>query len=172
MTMGKLTDMKFDVGDKVVHPQHGVGYVSNLEEKQFEPNASRMYYVISIPDTTVWVPVDLSTSGLRKLSGKSELEQCRQVLQSAPQALKPDRGLLAALSGRINQGTVIAHSEVVRDLTAFGWRKPLFGPPAEFKRVILNVLSQEWAVVEGVSQVEAAHEINILLKQGRAAHEH
>jgi len=170
--MAEISDMKFDIGDKVVHPQHGVGYVSNLEEKEFEPNTSRMYYVISIPDTTVWVPVDLSTSGLRKLSVKSELEQCRHVLQSAPQALKPDRGLLADLSGRINQGTIIAHCEVVRDLTAFGWRKPLFGPPAEFKRIIVNVLSQEWAVVEGVSEVEASNEINILLKNGRVAHEH
>ena len=66
--MGEILDMKFDIGDKVVHPQHGVGYVANLEEKQFEPNAPRTYYVIIIPDTTLWVPVDLPTSGLRKLS--------------------------------------------------------------------------------------------------------
>lgn len=172
MTMAEITDTKFDVGDKVVHPQHGVGYVADLEEKQFEPNTSRMYYVISIPDTTVWVPVDLSTSGLRKLSVKSELERCRQVLQSAPQPLVPDRGLLSSLSGRIKQGTVISHCEVVRDLAAHGWRKSLFGPISDFRRIILNVLSQEWAVVEGVSEVEASNEINILLKNGRVAHEH
>jgi hypothetical protein len=35
----------------------------------------------------------------------------------------------------------------------------------------LNVLCQEWATVEEVSLVEASHEINILLKKGRAAHE-
>jgi len=38
--------------------------------------------------------------------------------------------------------------------------------------VIMNVLSQEWAVVEGVSVVEAAHEINILLKKCRATYGH
>jgi CarD family transcriptional regulator len=171
MKAGEILNMKFDIGDRVVHPQHGVGYVAELEEREFEPNFSRMYYVIAIPDTTVWVPVDLTTSGLRRLSMKSELEQCRLVLQSEPQPLKPDRGLLSKLSGRINQGTVIAHCEVVRDLTAFGWRKPLYGPPAEFKRNILNVLSQEWAVVEDVSQTEALHEIGTLLKKGRTAHE-
>jgi len=170
--MGKTMDMKFSIGDRVVHPQQGVGYVAKLEEKQFEPNKPRMYYVILIPDTTVWVPVDLLTSGLRKLSARTELEQCRQVLQSAPQSLSPDRSLLATLIGHINQGSITAQCEVVRDLTAFGWHKPLYGPMAEFQRVIMNVLSQEWAVVEGISVVEAAHEINILLKQCRATYGH
>ena len=170
--MVEILDMKFNIGDKVVHPQHGVGYVANLEEKQFEPNTSRMYYVITIPDTTLWVPVELSTSGLRKLGMRSELDNCRQVLQSAPQPLVSDRNLLASLIGHINQGTLTAHCEVVRDLAAFGWRKPLYGPISEFLRVILNVLGQEWATVEGVSEAEAAHEIELLLKKGRATHQH
>lgn len=164
--------MKFNIGDRVVHPQQGVGYVANLEEKQFEANLPRMYYVISIPDTTVWVPVDSATSGLRKLSIRSDLEKCRQVLQDKPRPLTPDRSLLSSLIVHINQGTVAAHCEVVRDLSAFSWRKPLYGPMSEFQRVILNVLSQEWAAVDGISVVEASNEINILLKKGRTVHDH
>jgi RNA polymerase-interacting CarD/CdnL/TRCF family regulator len=170
--MDDILNTKFDIGDRVVHPQHGVGYIASLEEKQFEPNTPRTYYVVIIPDTTLWVPVDLSTSGLRKLSAKSELDQCRQVLQAIPLTLIPDRGLLASLADRIKQGTVIAHCEVVRDLAAFGWRKPLFGPIAEFQRIIVNVLGQEWAAVEGVTQLVASQEINILLKKGRFSSEH
>jgi RNA polymerase-interacting CarD/CdnL/TRCF family regulator len=130
-----------------------------------------MYYVVSIPDTTIWVPVDLSTSGLRKLGLKSELEECRQVLQASPQALNAGRELLASLSSHIKRGTIIAQCEVVRDLTAFGWHKPLYGPIADFQRMVLNVLCQEWAAVRGVSQTDASHEINILLKKGRTAKE-
>jgi len=170
--MGETMGMKFNIGDRVVHPQHGVGFVADLEEKQFEPDNSRLYYVVSIPDTTLWVPVDLHISGLRKLSVKSELEHCRQVLQSAPLALKPDRSLLSNLAGHIRKGTIIAHCEVVRDLAAFSWRKPLYGPIADFQRTVLNVLCQEWALIEEVSQVEASHEISVLLKKGRLAHEH
>ena len=172
MTTGESSDMKFAIGDKVVHPQHGVGFVAGLEEKQFEPNAACMYYVVSIPDTTLWVPVDLSTSGLRKLGLKSELEECRQVLQATPHALNAGRELLASLSSRIKQGTIIAQCEVVRDLTAFGWHKPLYGPLADFQRMSMNVLCQEWAAVKGVSQADASHEINILLKNGKAAQKH
>ena len=172
MTMDEILDMKFEVGDQVVHPQHGVGYVADVEEKQFEPNGYRTYYVIQIPNTTLWVPVDLLTSGLRKVSVRSELDRCRQVLQSAPNPLKPDRGLQASLASHINQGTIIAQCEVVRDLTAYGWRKPLFGPIADFQRMILNVLCQEWAIVEELPVGEASYEIGVLLKKGRTAHEH
>ena len=172
MAESETSNMKFAIGDKVVHPQHGVGIVAGLEERQFEPSAARMYYVVSIPDTTLWVPVDLSTSGLRKLSLKSDLEQCRQILQASPQALNAGRELLASLSGRIKQGTIIAQCEVVRDLMAFGSHKPLYGPLADFQRMVLNVLCQEWAAVTGVSQAEASQEINVLLKKGRAIQEH
>ena len=65
-----------------------------------------------------------------------------------PHPLTPGRDLQASLAGQINQGTIIAQCEVVRDLTAYGWRKPLFGPIADFQRMIMNVLCQEWAVVE------------------------
>jgi RNA polymerase-interacting CarD/CdnL/TRCF family regulator len=171
MTKNEFLDVKFAIGDKVVHPHHGVGFVAGLEEKQFEPSAARMYYVVSIPDTTLWVPVDLSTSGLRKLGLKSELEECRQVLQASPQALNAGRELLSSLSGRIKQGKIIAQCEVVRDLTAFGWKKALYGPLADFQRMIMNVLCQEWAAVKVVTQAEALYEINGLLKKGRATNE-
>jgi len=54
-------------------------------------------------------------------------------------------------------------------LAAFDWRKPLYGPIADYQRTILNVLCQERAVVKGVSQDEASYEINTLLKKGKAA---
>ncbi len=172
MTTVEPSHKKFAIGDKVVHPHHGVGFVAGLEEKQFKPEAARMYYVVSIPDTTLWVPVDLSTSGLRKLGVKSELEECRHALQSAPQELKAGRALLSNLSARIKQGTLTAQCEVVRDLTAFGRSKPLYGPISDFLRSAMNVLCQEWAAVKGVSQTEAEHEITVYLKKGRASTEH
>ena len=172
MTTTESSDTKFAIGDKVVHPQHGVGFVAGLEEKKFEPNTARLYYVVSIPDTTLWVPVDLPTSGLRKLGLKIEIEECCQVLQAPPQELSAGRTLLPNLSARIKQGTIMAQCEVVRDLMAFGWKKPLYGPLADFQRMSLDVLCQEWAVVKGISQADAAHEINSLLKKGRASKEH
>ena len=74
--------MSFKVGERVVHPQYGVGKIVKLDEREFEPGVMRRYYEISIPGgSTVWVPFDLGTSGLRKLTSRSEITHCRQILE-------------------------------------------------------------------------------------------
>ncbi|MBN1305247.1 MAG: hypothetical protein JXA13_12495 [Anaerolineales bacterium] len=158
-------ELKFNVGDRVVHPQIGVGLVDGMEERQFEPEVTRVYYVIQIKETTLWVPVDFINTGLRKLSVKNEIDKCRDTLESAPLKIESGRGMLAGLSGRIKQGGITAQCEVIRDITAFGWKKPLFGPVSEFREQLLNVLCQEWATVDDVSLSEASVEIKTLLKK-------
>jgi RNA polymerase-interacting CarD/CdnL/TRCF family regulator len=71
------------------------------------------------------------------------------------------------LREHLKEGTLTAHCEVVRDLAATGWHKPLSGAMAAFLKVTQEVLCQEWAAVEGVSLTEAASEIEFLLDKGR-----
>ncbi len=164
--------MEFKIGDQVVHPHYGLGQVVKLEVRQFEPGVSRQYYEVSIPGSTLWVPLGQPTSGLRKLALKSTLADCRRLLASAPAPLTEDpRMRQSELSAHLKQGTIAAHCEVVRDLSAAGWHKPLSGPIASFLRVTLDVLCQEWAAVEGLSPAEAARDIDACLAKGRKSHD-
>ena len=159
----------FKVGERVVHPQYGVGHVVKLDEREFEPGMTRRYYEISIPGgSTVWVPVDLATSGLRKLTARSEIIRCRQILSAPPSPLTEDARLRQSdLSIRLKQGTIAAQCEVVRDLSAHGAHKPISGTIAGFLQSAQNVLCQEWAIVEGITLAEAAAEVEGLLEKGR-----
>jgi CarD family transcriptional regulator len=160
--------MPFQIGDRVVHPHHGVGFIVNVAEKQFEPGVSRNYYEISLMGSTLWVPVDGPGLGLRKLSTKNELDHCSQILQSSPSSLSIDpRQLRGQLVSRLKEGTITAQCEVVRDLTALGWKKPLYGAMAEFRRMTLDVLCQEWAAVAGIPLTEATYKINAYLTKGK-----
>jgi RNA polymerase-interacting CarD/CdnL/TRCF family regulator len=161
----------FKVGERVVHPQYGVGHVVKLDDREFEPGITRRYYEISIPGgSTVWVPVDLATSGLRKLTARSEIIRCRQILSAPPSPLTEDARLRQSdLSSRLKQGTIAAQCEVVRDLSAHGAHKPISGTIAGFLQSAQNVLCQEWAIVEGVTVAEAAAEVESLLEKGRLA---
>ncbi|RIK32635.1 MAG: hypothetical protein DCC56_02140 [Anaerolineae bacterium] len=163
--------MTFAIGDTVVHPQHGVGQVVNLEDREFEPGKMRQYYEISIPSGgTVWMPADLHPSGLRSLAARSEIAQCRQILLSRPASFKDDvRTRQANLAGRLKQGTIRTQCEIVRDLFAFGEHKSLYGSMAGFFRQTQNVLCQEWALVEGVTFTEALQEVTSLLEKSRAS---
>jgi RNA polymerase-interacting CarD/CdnL/TRCF family regulator len=160
--------MNLKIGDRVVHPQYGVGHVVKLEEREFEPGVTRRYYEISIPGSTLWVPLDQPTFGLRRLTVKSEINRCRQVLSSRPLPLTEDSRLRQSdLSARLKEGTIVAHCEVVRDLSAYSAHKPISGTIAAFLRVAQDVLCQEWATVEGITLTEASVEISLLLEKSK-----
>lgn len=164
--------MSFKVGDQVIHPRHGLGQVTNLAVKQFVEGEKRPFYEISFPGSTLWVPFNLSRSGIRKLTVKSEIANCRQLLKSPAEPLDSDpRMRQTVLRDHLKEGTLTAHCEVVRDLAATGWHKPLSGAMAAFLKVTQDVLCQEWAAVEGVSLMEAASEIESLLDRGREAND-
>jgi CarD family transcriptional regulator len=157
----------FAIGERVVHPQHGVGQIVKLEDREFERGEPRKYYEIHIPGgSTVWVPVDLSNSGLRRVADKRELAHCREILQARPLPLTEDgRVRQATLVAHLKQGTMAAHCEVVRDLSAFVAHKPAYGTITAFLEAMLSVLCQEWALVEGVTTSEAMSEISSLLEK-------
>src|SRR6266498_4918621 len=129
--------MIFEVGDRVVHSQHGVGQVVKLEAREFEPGVIRRYYEISMPGgSTVWVPADLGTIGLRKPAESSEIARCRKILASHPMPLTEDaRCRQSNLAARLKQGTISTFCEVVRDLHAYGEHKSLYGTIADRKSV-------------------------------------
>lgn len=155
----------FEIGERVVHPQHGVGQIVRLEDREFERGRSKRYYEIDIPGgSTVWVPVDLANSGLRKLASKSDLDQCREILRAQPLPLTDDgRVRQAVLAAHLRQGTIVAQCEVVRDLSAFVAHKPAYGTIPAFLEAIQRVLCQEWALVQGIPIPDAMFEITSLL---------
>ena len=155
----------FVIGQQVVHPQYGVGSVVRLEDREFERGIIRQYYEISIPGgSTVWVPVDLENSGVRRLAEKSDIDHCRNILKSRPRPLTEDgRVRQSELVARLKRGTIAAHCEVVRDLSAFVAHKSSYGPIMAFLEATQNVLYQEWAIVEGVTLLDATGEIHSLL---------
>lgn len=160
----------FNIGDHVVHPQHGVGEVVKLEEQIFGSDGTRRYYEVSIlsEGNTLWVPLDPPSYGLRKLAKRSEVELCRQVLSSHPSPLADDAQTRQAnLMERLKQGAIRVQCEAVRDLYAFGEHKSLYGSIAGFFRQTQSILCEEWSIVEGVTLAGAAQEVTGLLEKGR-----
>lgn len=166
-----MSNLTFEIGERVVHPQYGVGQIVKLEDREFERGDTRRYYEIHIPGgSTVWVPVDLSNSGLRKLASKSALYRCREILKSQPLPLTDDgRIRQSALVDHLRKGTIAAQCEVVRDVSAFVAHKSAYGTITTFLEAALRVLCQEWAMVEGITIPEAMSEISSLLQKQKAA---
>jgi RNA polymerase-interacting CarD/CdnL/TRCF family regulator len=158
--------------DWVVHPQHGVGRVVGLEERQFGAGPRQQYYQIAIHGGTVWVPVGGGPRGLRPLTPRGELPKYRGVLRSRPSPLADDhRDRQVHLLERLQTSTFRARCEVVRDLAGLRWHKPLSEGSLLLLRTTHHEVCAEWAAAAGLTLVEATDEVDALLLEGRKAHE-
>jgi RNA polymerase-interacting CarD/CdnL/TRCF family regulator len=160
--------MQFKSGDNVVHPVYGLGRIVRIEKKKFSEKGVRQYYNVKLSTSTLWIPVEQThvTSGLRLVTARHDLEQYRDLLQSAPLPLENDKPQLwhKELNHRLKQWTFPAMCEVVRDLTALDGEKPLGATNKTILRKTQEKLYQEWATAADISVAEAAEEIQSLLR--------
>ena len=165
--------MEFKTGDDVVHPNYGVGSVVRLEERELAASGLRWYYVLAIGTATVWMPVlsDGSTT-LRAVTSRQDLEQYRTVLSGQPTPLVRDfRKRNLELAERLTHSSFQVMCEIVRDLTALGWKKPIGEIDATLLKRVRDNLWREWAVATGQSHEAAIREVGALLEAGRAAYQ-
>ena len=164
--------MPFEIGDQVVHPVYGIGYVTRIEEKQISDEEKRLYYKVEAPKRSLWIPVETQkTMGLREVTAGRDLDRYRALLKSPPISLiKNHHRRHRDLISRLKQGSFQIICEIVRDLTAWGWRKPLGPTDQATLRKTRESLCQEWAIAAGVSKAEADKEVESLLECSQPFH--
>ena len=163
--------MSFQVGDLVVLPTHGVGRIVKIAERNFSGVEARRYYEVETAKSTIWVPIETQeATGLRGLTVRSALPQHHSLLKSRPVPLNKDRRQRHLdLIQRLKQGSFSGLCEVVRDLTAFSWGKPLNEVDAASLRHARENLCEEWAAVEEMPLDEVNRKLEALLLEGRQA---
>ena len=69
--------LQFEIGDKVIYPNHGLGVVERIEEKTILGTTCGFYSLqMATSDTTVLVPVDnVDDVGLRRAVGDNEVKK-------------------------------------------------------------------------------------------------
>ncbi len=164
--------MRFQVNDAVVYPACGIGRIAGLVTQRFHETEAREYYEVVTDKSTIWVAVEgEGASGLRRLTAKTELSRYRDLLRQAPGGMVADsRQRRLELLNRLRDGSFAVLCEVVRDLTALSWRKPLNEADSMALRKTRDSLAEEWAAAAGIPVQQANDEIAALLLEGRAAH--
>jgi RNA polymerase-interacting CarD/CdnL/TRCF family regulator len=161
--------MQFKISDWVVLPAYGIGQIREIEEKIFSEQGARLYYKIALSKHSIWIPVEAhEVSGLRLVTVKSELDHYRHLLKSPPIPLEKNHHRRhLELVNRLKRGSFQIVCEVVRDLTAWGWRKPLGQTDTALLQKTRQSLYQEWAAAAGVPVTEAIREVDSLLLTAR-----
>jgi CarD family transcriptional regulator len=164
---GKIR-LEFNSTDYVVYPAHGVGQILSIEE-QTVAGASLEFFVIFFAKSkmTVRVPVRKAANvGMRKLSNLCSIQGVKRILSETPRKGRGNWSQLAQdYESKINSGGIVAVAEVARDLFRPGDSGQSFTERQLYVSA-LDRLCGEIALVEGISEEQAAKELEGLLKTG------
>jgi CarD family transcriptional regulator len=158
--------MQFSVGDKVVHPSHGPGQVTGVEQKEFI-DGKRTYYVLEIldRDLTVYVPKSAADQiGMRPAMSQARLGRVLDALRGRPRLLPEDyKERQETIWEKLKTGRSMQIAEVVRDLTWHGRLDHLTRRDADLLARGKTRLAAEMALVSGTEVAEADRTIESTL---------
>jgi CarD family transcriptional regulator len=144
--------MQYSVGDKVVHPHHGPGWIASIERRELLDGIKR-YYVIEIPGQalTLYLPVGKADEvGMRLAMSHSGFPRVLSMLRSRPHLLPKDyKERQEQISIQLKTGRVMQLARVVRDLTWHRHRAHLTKTDSDYLKQGRDLLAAEMALVSG-----------------------
>ncbi|MGH8927561.1 MAG: CarD family transcriptional regulator [Acidimicrobiia bacterium] len=111
---------RYNVGDKVVHPQHGAATIAKRLKRNDFAGEMRDYYVldISTESLTVMVPVEKVDSVVRSVISKTQSRNVLASLKEEPQEAGANWSRwYKVLTEKMYSGDIFQVAEVVRDLS-------------------------------------------------------
>ena len=144
--------MQYSIGDKVVHPHHGPGWIASIERKEIM-DGIKLYYVIEIPGQglTLCMPVGKADEGgMRLAMSQSRFPRVMSMLRGRPHLLPEDyRERQEQISTQLKTGRVMQLARVVRDLTWHRKTAHLTKVDSDYLKKGRELLAAEMALVSG-----------------------
>jgi CarD family transcriptional regulator len=120
--------MTFQVGEKVVYPNHGVGTIENISTRAFGTSQESFYLLrLTYNSMTVMVPFShVSDVGLRKITRSGEISRVLTYLASGPCKFSSDwKVRFKVNSEKMRNGGLLDIAEVFKCLAILQSEKPL-----------------------------------------------
>jgi CarD family transcriptional regulator len=156
----------FEIGDKVIYPNHGLGIIERIETKTIMGTTCGFYQLRMANETTVFVPVDnVDGVGLRRAVTDEEVQRLFNLLSDGKiDSHQNWKGRFKDNSDRMRTGSIYDVVEVLKSLTflakgkSLSFREKRMLDRAKFLVVseITEVLGQKTPEVE--TKVEEALE--------------
>lgn len=163
--MGK--QLKYEVGDYVVYPAHGVGRVLSIEEQEIagfklevlviEFEKEKM--IMRIPTAKV------ESAGLRSLCSRKEMQEALKTLKGRSRVKRTMWSRRAQeYEAKINSGNPISIAEVLRDLHRNAGQPDQSYSERQIYQAALERLTRELAAVEKIDEDKAQKKVESVLK--------
>ena len=150
--------MTFQVGEKVVYPNHGIGTIENISSRTFGAQNEPFYLLRLSPNSmTVMVPFShASEVGLRKITKCSEINRVLTYLACVRPCCAQDwKDRFKENSDKMKGGSLLEIAEVFKALLIIQLAKPLSFREKKMLERARSMLVLETSVAKCVSEPEA-----------------
>lgn len=150
--------IKFNVGDKVVYPAHGVAEVLSIEVRDMG-GSQQTFYVLSILENSMRVMVPTSNVdqvGMREIVSSEEADKVFEVLKKREKTVESttwNRRHREYLE-KIKSGSVFEVAKVLRDLYVLKGDKELSFGERKMLDTARSLLVRELSLSKGISHEE------------------
>lgn len=147
--------MDFNLGDKVVYPNHGVGVVEQISQRNLT-GQTEMFYLLKLSSNglRVMVPTNNVTNvGLRRVTKNREIDNILAYLQKGRSKSPQDwKGRFKENSEKMRGGSLQSVAEVFKSLVAVSQGKSLSFREKKMLDRSWKLLVDEVAVAKGLSK--------------------
>ena len=150
--------MTFQVGEKVVYPNHGVGTIENISSRSFGAQQERFYLLRLSPSSMiVMVPFSHVTDvGLRKVTKCSEINRVLSFLAGGTVSSAPDwKDRFKENSEKMKGGSLLEIAEVFKALIIIQLGKSLSFREKKMLERARSMLILETSVAKSARECDA-----------------
>ena len=159
----------FEIGEYVVCPGHGVGQITDIEDRELG-GATKYFYIIRVlaNGMTVMVPTD-SETGVRELVAGEQVSQVYELLQNHD--VKVDNSTwnrrYREYMSKIKTGSLTEIADVLRALFLLRSRKNLSFGEKKMLDQCRDLIAQEISLAEQLDKKDVATKIDSYFRENQ-----
>lgn len=162
--------MTFQIGDKVVYPNQGVGTIENISTRSFGTVFERFYLLrFGYNSVTVLVPFSNAANiGLRRVTKNREISRVLSYLSNGSCSLNSDwKVRFKENTEKMQSGNLLQVGEVFKGLLEIHLEKPLSFREKKMLERARHMLVSEISIARNVPEIHAVNMLQrALLKAG------
>lgn len=161
--------MTFQIGDKVVYPNQGVGTIENISSRAFGADYERFYLLrFGYNSVTVLVPFSNAANiGLRRVTKDREISRVLSFLSHGSCRVNPDwKARFKDNSEKMFSGDLLKAAEVFKGLLHLQLEKPLSFREKKMMDRARYMLVSEISIARNVPEIHAVSMLQRALAKG------
>ncbi len=158
----------FQIGEKIVYPNHGIGTVENISTRSFGSQFERYYLLrLTYNSMTVMVPFSHAEEiGLRRVTRNGEISRVLSFLAEGVAQKKADwKDRYKENSDKMRHGSLLEIAEVLKTLLMLQSQKPLSFREKKMLERARHMLVTELSISRGLSETDAIQVLQTALSK-------